>query len=161
MKTIKSKIRVRGVITIRAYRAGTKELLQEIIQKNMIMVSSGRGLDLLVQRLTGDTTYTAIINYGAIGTGSTAPAASDTQLATESARAITAYTQDVGFSEAVLQFFFSDASLANTTYREFGTFVDGSGSANSGRLFNRALFSTAYVKAAGTDTTVEVDISFV
>lgn len=149
-----------GTITIRAYKAGTKELVQEIVQKNLIMQGTNTGKALLVNRLLGDTTYTTIINYGAIGTGSTAPAASDTQLATESARTTVAYSQNVGNNEAVIQFFFADTSLSNTTYYEFGTFVDGSGTANSGRLFNRALFTTPYVKASGTDTTVEVDITF-
>lgn len=151
---------MRGKITIRSYKAGTKELLQEIVQSNLIMQSSGRGMDILVLRLIGDVTYTGVINYGAIGTGSTAVTTADTQLATESARTTVAYSQDVGFNEALVQFFFTDSVLSNTTYREFGTFIDASGTVNSGRLFNRALFTTPFVKTAGTDTTVEVDITF-
>lgn len=153
-------VKVRGTITIKSYRAGTKVLLSEIVQRNTIMVSSGRGLDLLVQRLLGVVTYSTIINYGAIGTGSTAPTTADTQLAAETARTTVALAQDFTFNQASLQFFFPDASLANGTYREFGMFVDGTASANTGRLFNRALFSVAYIKAAGVDSTVEVDISF-
>ncbi len=152
-------IKVRGKVTIRAYKAGTKELLQEIVQRNLIMVGTNTGLDLIVQRLIGTNTYTLNINYGAIGTGSTAPAVGNTQLGTETARTTVALSQDLTHNEAVLQFFFADASLANGTYYEFGTFIDGTASANSGQIFNRALFSIPYVKSAGSDTTVEVDIS--
>lgn len=151
---------MKGTITIRAYKAGTKELVQEIVQKNLIMQGTNTGKDLLAKRLIGTITYTTIINYGAIGTGSTTPAASDTQLTTESARTLVAFAQVVGNNEAQLQFFFPDSALSNTTYREFGTFVDGTASANSGQIFNHALFNTPYVKAMGTDTTVEVDIEF-
>lgn len=159
--TVKERgVKAVGTITIKSWKAGTKELLETIVQKNLIMQGSYTGKDLLCRRLIGDTTYTAIINYGAIGTGSTTPAVSDTQLATESARTTRALELVVGNNQAQIQFFFPDVQLANTTYREFGTFIDGSNTANTGRLFNRALFSTPYVKVVGTDTTVEVDIVF-
>ncbi len=165
MKKIKLKIKKEGstpigVITLRSYKAGTKILLKEIVQRNTIMVSDGRGLDLLVQRLISNNTYSANINYGAIGTSSTAVTSSDTQLGSETARRPFALTQESGFNTASLQFFFADANLANGTYTEFGTFVDGTASANTGRLFNRALFSVPYVKTTGVDTTVEVSIEF-
>lgn len=152
-------IKIVGTIKIRAYKAGTKELIQEIVQKNLIMQGTSTGKDLIVQRLIGTNTYSLNVNYGAIGTGTTAPAVSDTQLQTEVARAIIALGQDIGNAQATLQFFFADANLANGTYREFGTFVDGTASANSGKIFNRALFTSPYTKASGTDTTVQVDIS--
>ncbi len=167
-----------GTVTIRAYKtcqcfknkttgscshklgSPMRPMMQKIVQKNLIMTGTNTGRDLLVQRLIGVTTYTATINYGAIGTGSTAPAAGNTQLVAETARTTVALAQDSGNNQAAIQFFFADSALANGTYREFGTFVDGTASANSGKIFNRALFSTAYVKATGTDTTVEVDILF-
>lgn len=149
----------RGRVTIRQYRAGTKELLREIVQDNLIMQGSGTGKDLFIQRLIGVVTYTATINYGCIGTGSAAPAASDTQLAAEVARVVWSTASESGYNQATFQFFFPDANLANGTYNEFGMVVDGTASANTGRLFNRALFATPYAKVAGTDTTVQVDIT--
>ena len=59
-----------------------------------------------------------------------------------------------------MQFFFPDSSLTNQNYYEFGIFVDGLSGANTGQLFNHALFGIAYGKTAGVDTTVEVDITF-
>ncbi len=155
---------IRGTIKIRAYKAGTKELIQELVFRNLIMQGSNTGKDLIVQKMiaafTGSDPYTLHITHGAIGTGQTAPTTSDTQLGSESARVSLTYGQDSGYNEAVMQFFFPDSALTNQTYYEFGTFVDGSGSANSGKLFNRALFGTPYAKSAGVDTTVEVDITF-
>ncbi len=148
------------MITIRQYKAGTKELIQEIVQKNLLMQSTGRGLDVIVQRLLSINTYSLNITKGAIGTGSTPPTVNDTQLVAETVRVSPSTTQDIGYNEAVLQFFFPDANLANGTYNEFGTFIDGAAGANTGQLFNRAIFASPYVKTAGTDTTVEVDITF-
>lgn len=155
----KDSAKGKGRITIRSYKAGTKELLQTIVQDNLIMQGSATGLDLIIQRLISTNTYSLNINYGAIGTGSTTPAVTDTQLTTETARTTVALAQEAGYNEAILQFFFPDTSLSNTTYREFGTFIDGTASANSGQIFNHALFTTPYVKVTGTDTTIEVDIT--
>ncbi len=159
MNKIPEQQKIKGKITIRAYKAGTKELLQEIVQDNLIMQAANLGKDLIIQRLLAINTYSLNITHGAIGTGATTPSASDTQLTTETNRTTVTYSQDSGFNEAILQFFFPDSLLTNQTYYEFGTFVDGTSSANSGQLFNHALFTTPYVKTAGVDTTVEVDIT--
>lgn len=157
----------KGKITLRSYKAGTKELLQEIVTDNLIMVGNNTGKDLLVQYLLGlvadaqsGAAYQGGINYGAIGTSNTAVNVADTQLGTEFARTVVSFYQDLTNSEAAIQFFFPDGVLTNQTYYEFGTFVNGTASANSGQIFNHALFSTPYAKTAGTDTTVEVDVTF-
>jgi len=85
--------------------------------------------------------------------------AGDTQLAAETNRTIPAFTEDYAFNEAVFQFFFPDSTLVNQIYYEFGTFVAGSNTANSGQIFNHALFTVPYSKSAGSDTTIEVDIN--
>jgi hypothetical protein len=100
------------------------------------------------------------IAWGEIGTGSTAPANTDVALTTPTNRASVSYGADSGFNEAQIQFFFPDASLANQTYYEFGTFIGGSSTIGSGNMFNHALFATPYVKTAGTDTTCETDFEF-
>lgn len=82
----------------------------------------------------------------------------DTQLQTASVRG--AVTSQIASNNiATVQFFFSDAALANGAYSEFGTFVDGTGSLNSGQLFNRVIFGIVYNKATGEDTTVEVEFT--
>lgn len=163
-------ISMKGKVVIRAYKAGTKELIQEIIQDNLIMTGSGTGRDLIIQWLltayynanpgVGITPIAPGISYIAIGTGSTTPASGDTQLTTETNRAIVSFASDLTNNEAQFQALFPDGILTNgTIYKEAGAFVGGSATLNTGNIFNHALFGTTYTKAAGTDTTVEIDIT--
>jgi len=154
---------VTGVVTVIGTDANTGQELSRIVSKNMVMDGSFTGLDLIIQWIIGQMasgqgaeTYRNGVNYGEIGTGNTAPALSDTALTAGVARTIPTLQQDFGLTQAVLQFFFSDASLANGTYKEFGTFVNGTASLGSGKIFNRVLFSGDYVKVSGQDTTVQV-----
>jgi hypothetical protein len=126
---------------------------------NLIMDSPNYGLDIIIQRLVGMNTYSLNITFGEIGTGATAPALSDTALTSPTNRAAVGFQQDFGQTDAIVQFFFSDSQLANQAYNEFGTFIDGSSTIGSGQLFNHALFSPAYNKVSGQDTTVQVDIT--
>jgi hypothetical protein len=126
---------------------------------NLIMGSSGYGLDIIIQRLVGINTYSLNILYGEIGTGTTTPTLGDTALTTPTNRAAVGYQQDYGSTDAIVQFFFSDSQLSNTTYNEFGTFIDGTTTIGSGRIFNHALISGGYTKVAGQDSSVQVDIS--
>jgi hypothetical protein len=126
---------------------------------NLIMDSPNYGLDLIIQRLVGVNTYSLNILYGEIGTGATAPALSDMGLTTPTNRAAVGFQQNYGSTDAIVQFFFSDSQLANETYSEFGTFIDGNTAIGSGQIFNHALLSPTYTKVAGQDTTVQVDIT--
>jgi hypothetical protein len=126
---------------------------------NLIMGSFGYGLDVIIQRLVGINTYSLNIDFAELGTGNTAPTLGDTGLTAPTNRAAVGFQQDFGSTEAVLQFFFSDSQLANVTYNEFGTFIDGTATIGSGQIFNHALLSPAYVKTAGTDTTIQASFA--
>jgi hypothetical protein len=127
---------------------------------NLVMDSPNYGIDLIIQRLIGLNTYSLNILYGEIGTGSTTPTLGDTALTTPTNRAAVGFQQDYGSTDAIFQFFFADSQLANETYYEFGTFVDGTSTIGSGQIFNHALLSPAYEKSAGQDTTIQCDLSF-
>jgi hypothetical protein len=127
--------------------------------ENLIMTGSLTGRDLLVQYLIGGTIYTGI-NYGSLGTSSTTPAASDTQLGAEVARAPFSTAIDVSNNEGDFQFYFPDANLANGSYHEAGTFMNASATLNSGKIFNHGLLGSTFTKTAGTDTTLSVNITF-
>ena len=180
----KEGIKVSGKITIRSHKAGTlhlykslvdlgkielaRELLAddkvEVQNSNIIVDSSNYGIDILVQYLlsayNGSFSFPLGIAWGELGTGNTTPTAGDTALTTPTNRAPVAYAADNGFNTAQIQFFFPDAVLANEDYYECGSFIGGSSSIGSGNMFNHALFSSPYSKSAGTDTTLEIDISF-
>lgn len=126
--------------------------------KNIILFSANHGKDLVLRRLAGDNTYSLNLTYLDIGTSSTTPAITDTQLGAAVARAaLSSYS--ISSNVLSVLYFFADANLANGTYNEAGTFVDGTSSVNTGQMFNHALFASAYVKAAGKDTTIQVDIT--
>ena len=181
---VKSSMGIQGIVTVRRHPAGAIDLMRahhaagqhdaarrtlergEVVTRNSnkIVQSASRGMDLLVQwivsGLNNSISYPIGPQYGEIGTGNTAPALSDTALQTPTLREPLSYAVDTGFNEAQLQFFFADGSLANGTYKEFGTFVSTDPTTlGAGQLFNRALFSSPYAKTSGNDTTVEVDVT--
>ena len=160
-KNMNENITISGKIRITKYKAGLKEILwQSPWMNNLVVNNSSRGRNLIVQRLIGTNTYSLNILYGEIGTSTGSPTAQDVGLGTPTVRVVTALASiGTGLNEAQLQFFFTDAQLPTGTYTEFGTFVDGTAATASGQLFNHILFSTAYAKAAGEDTTVEVDFT--
>jgi hypothetical protein len=122
--------------------------IREYVVDNLIATI---GRSVLAQRLANTLTYTGIINYGALGSSSTAPANGDTQLTTEVFRKVTAstsYTNNIAF----IDFFYAKADT-NGTYQEFGTFIDGTGTVNSGKLFTHAL-TGGWTKSSSESMTV-------
>lgn len=110
----------------------------------------------MAKRLIGTQAYTGTINYGAIGTGSTAVTDADAVLDTEAARVQIA-TKTQTDDEVALDFYFNKAS-ASGTFEEFGLFIDGSASADTGLLFNRAL-TGGWVKSSLEAMTVSIQIN--
>lgn len=137
------------------------ELRPSVSNRNLIMKAANVGMDVMIQNMIGIATYPLTLSWGEIGTGNTTPAITDTALTTPVARAsLTAgVSQDIGYNQAQVQYFFPDNTLTNSTYKEFGCFMGGSASLGSGQIFNHSLFTTTYTKAAGTDITVQVNIT--
>jgi hypothetical protein len=100
-----------------------------------IVVLAGRAV--VARRLIGDTTYTGAINYGALGTDNTAVNAADTTLGTEVARKLFARRTRTN-AQCNFDFFYSQADT-DGTYEEFGLFIDGTATVDTGQLFNHAL----------------------
>ena len=130
-----------------------KVLYKSRWSKNMVMNGTDTGINLVLDKMNGDNTYSMNITYLDIGTSSTAPSVSDTALIAGVAR--TAKSAGiVSGSTLTFGFFIGSGSLANGTYREVATFVDGSATLGTGKIFSRALFSTPYVKGTNEDTTI-------
>jgi hypothetical protein len=126
---------------------------------NLIMDSPNYGLDLVIQRLVGINTYSLNILWIEIGTGVTTPTVNDTALTTPTLRAAVNFQEDYGTTDAIVQCYITDAQLANATYTEVGSFVDGTSSTGTGQIFNHALLSPTYGKVAGEDSTIQVDVN--
>jgi hypothetical protein len=180
---VKENVKLTGTVIVRSHPAGTIDRYHELAktdiaaaqallaegrvevnQKNLVVDSLNYGLDILIQYLVSG--YYGVFNFplgiawGEIGTGATTPANADIALTTPTNRAPISYGADSNFNIGITQFFFPDATLANTTFQEFGCFIGGTSTIGTGNMFNHALFSTPYSKSAGTDTTVEVDFTF-
>jgi hypothetical protein len=165
LQKIKKLIRVNesgqvcGRVRILQYKAGTKELIKvSKWYKNRVVSSDGYGRNILIRRLAGNVVYTGQITHGSIGTGTTAVSDSDTGLETEAVRSQVGSTI-INNNVITFRFFFSDSLTPNDTYNEFGTFIDGTVTLGTGRLFNRLIFAEAYEKASGVDTTIELVIT--
>ncbi len=101
-------------------------------QHNLITTA---GRTVLSRRLAGNTTYTAAINYGLLGTqASPVPSNGSTQLGTEVFRKLAA-SQTFDNNIAYVDFFYT-AGDTNGTYTEFGNVIDGTASVNTGQLFS-------------------------
>lgn len=150
---------VSGRVRVTTFRAGTKKIIKRgKWSKNLVVSGTDTGRNLICQRLGGTNTHSLNITHADIGTGTNTPQNSDTELQTPVVRgALTAAI--ISSNIVTLQFFFSDSALANGTYTEVGSFVDGSGTVSTGQLFNRALFGSPYTKVTGQDTTVEVELT--
>jgi hypothetical protein len=127
--------------------------VRQFLTHNLVVLT---GRSVLAGLLIGETTYTGAINYGALGSGSAAPASSDTQLGTEVKRKLYA-RRTHSSNQAGLDFFFSKADTSGT-YNEFGLFIDGTSVANSGQLFNRAL-TGGWTKSSSEAMTVSITIN--
>jgi hypothetical protein len=125
--------------------------------RNLIVSSSGYGLNVICRQLSGDTSIPMAIAEIQIGTGNTAPVAGNTGLQTPVATGILRANQDVNNDEVSLSFFASDLELPNGTYKELGIFA---GEVGDRRLFARSIISPDYTKGSAEDTTIEYVIEF-
>lgn len=141
LSMIREAIKTKDYATLEPlYGAG---LLTKFTEKNNIIVTSGR--TVLARLLSGDATYTGEINYGALGSNSTAPANGDTTLGTEVYRKLAA-SQAYDANIAYVDFFY-EAGDTNGTYEEFGNFIDGGAGADTGQLFSH-IATGGWVKTA-------------
>lgn len=135
------------------YLALVQEMRDRFLKREMVcenlVVTVGRAT--IAQRLANDTTYTTIINYGALGTNATAATNGDTTLGTEVYRKVVASTS-TSSNIAFIDFFYAKADT-NGTYEEFGTFIDGTASVDTGQMFTH-LITGSWVKSASESMTV-------
>jgi len=144
---------ISGSFVIRSYKAGTKELIYESPRyHNLVVSSDGRGRNIVLRNLAGDTTYPIEIDNASIGTGNNTPADGDTDLETPEVEDIVVADYSISGNDLIMSFFIPDGNLPNDTYTEFGMFCGT-------RLFARALIDPSYTKGSNQDTTIEYTIT--
>jgi len=129
----------------RAIRTGQRETLRGLEELGVIErhhaahnLITTVGRNVLARLLAGDATYSGQVNYGALGSSSTTPSNTDTQLGTEVYRKLFASHTTDGNNVVYIDFFYA-ATDTNGTYQEFGNVIDGTASANTGQLFSHIL----------------------
>ena len=124
------------------------------VTRHNLCVKAGR--NVFAGILNGETTYTGIINYGCLGTSSTAVADTDTQLGAEVKRKAVATRTRVN-DQVTLDFYYSKSDVSGT-FEEFGMAIDGTSSANTGQLFNR-LLTGGWTKSSAEALTVSCQVN--
>ena len=81
------------------------------------------------------SSFTGKINYGAVGTSTASPALTDTQLTAEIARVVQE-SNSRSANVATITFYYSPIT-GNGLLKEFGAFIDGTATINTGTLFDR------------------------
>lgn len=149
---IKNKAGIKGryrFIKTDSITGKVKEISEWI--PNLIVSGSGTGINIIARILGADNTYPLAITKAKIGTGTNAPANSDTDLQTPTFTKNTVASQTVSSGTVTISFFLTTTELANGTYTEFGIFCVN-------QLFARSIISPSYVKGTNEDTTIEYEI---
>lgn len=123
-------------IWLEILKEGVPSFAQSIEAHNLVPSVLRDELATLISGTTVTPTFKA--NYIALGTGSTAAANSDTQLGTESVRALFT-NRSATLNVAYLDCFFPTSVVGGNSYNEIGIFVDGAAGANTGYLLSRVL----------------------
>lgn len=147
-----SQISLKGIytFTLKDVETGAE---RQIVKENLIMTA---GKAYIMARLMADQVVPGLkITHTAVGTGTTAPAAGDTQLQTETFRKVTASatnSTNVGYLSA-----YYTATEVTGTFREVGLFINGTGAANSGTLFSRVAVNIT--KSATETLTIDYNLT--
>lgn len=135
------------------------ELLHKKFLTNQVCIeniTTTVGRTDIAERLGGSSSPSGQVNYGALGTDNTAPVIGNTTLGTETFRkALSSGTNSANIT--FLENFYT-ASEVSGTFEEYGFFMDGTGTVDTGTLFNR--FTTTVVKSNTESLNVQSTISW-
>lgn len=113
------------------------------------------GRTVIAGVLAGTYGSTGAVTHCAVGDVSTAPTTSDTQLGNETSRKAISDGNTNG-AQTLLETFFG-TSEAVDTHEEYGYYIDGTGSANSGELVNHFIEQNikSNVESMNVQTTID------
>lgn len=118
-------------------------VILEVKEAYNLIPTTGR--NVLARLVTGDTTYTGEIDWGALGDTNTAFTNASTQLNNELFRS-QADSQVFDDNVAYVDWFVAAGDVADGTYEEFGAFIDGTAAADSGQAWS-LLVTGGWVKS--------------
>lgn len=145
-------IQVKGTWTFIFSDENGNELRRQT-EKNLVV---NTGLYAIAAILADEVEQDCAV-YCALGTGTTAAAATDTALETESTRKIVT-TKTRSSADLIYRFYFLTGEAAGS-YSEWGVFLEATSVSGSGRLLNRLVPVGGVSKANSENLTIEVRIS--
>lgn len=126
-----NKLKIKGRHEVSWIR-DNRVIKTEIIENIVVDI----GLQTMFQRMSGEYEGNLLLNKALLGTGTNVVAESDTKLQTET------YRNDIISCTAEDNVLYVDAFFTalevNGTFKEFGYVIDGTGTVDTGYLFNRA-----------------------
>ncbi len=131
-------------------------LIEKKVQHNLVCNVTKNGFAGI---LNGESGFTGIINYGAVGTGTNSPASSDTTLQTEIARTIVEAGSNFRASNVTTMSFYFDPTVGNGNIKEFGAFIDGTATVDTGFLFDRVNLDVTKTSLNSLRVTLQVTVS--
>lgn len=141
--------------TIKVYGEWLFYIDDRLILKHKNLITN-LGLNILAKLLTGEITLSSM--YLALGTGTTAPNATDISLENELIRkqVSSKISQD---NYARLRTMFQSTE-ANGTWTEAGIFINGTDTIGTGTLFNRITSPGGISKSSQQILTIEIRLTF-
>ena len=130
--------------------------IDEALSLNNIIVDAG--LTVEAMRKSGDKTYTGEINYGALGDGSTAVSASDTQMENEIYRSVKSDASYDG--KTCFVDFFYDKSEVSGDFTRFANFIDGTSDPDTGQMWTHLAVNWSKTDDQGLFISCQYDISY-
>lgn len=151
-------VKITGEITAKCYDQSSLSFVQKLWNKAVLFfklplehyifgsekwndyhknVIANVGFEAVGQILSGSYADTGEVNYMALGSGSAAVSASDTQLTTEVYRNAT-FSGTTAGNITYITAVYTEAETTGT-YNEFGNFIDGAAGANTGVLWSHIL----------------------
>lgn len=145
----KEGMKIKGEMTFTIRDAKTDKI-KRVIKLTNLVVTVGRAV--IAERIAGTNTNSLNVDFGELGTGTTAPVNGDTALETPIFRkAISSFTSSS--NQAFLSFFYTAGEVSGTL-REFGTFIDGTITIGTGVLLSRV--GVNIIKSASETLTIDV-----
>lgn len=148
---ILEKAGIRGKVICKLYDL-QGNLIEEKVYDNLVM---NLAKNFIAGIFNGEAPYTGFINYGAVGTDTTAVNAAQTQLVAELGRNLV-NTQSRASNVTTISWYYSPTQV-NGNLKEFGAFYDATATANSGQMFDRVLIDV--VKTSLTSLTIDLVIT--
>jgi len=115
---------------------------------NLVMVGTNTGTGLIAQALAGVSPSIAEITTASIGTGTTPPTNSDTDIETEVLADIPRASQETTATTSLVGFFIPTADLPNGNYTEFAVFCGAN-------IFARSIITPTFIKSTNEDVGME------